>query len=80
MKQLIPSILFFFTSLCGQEFIVNTFTNGHQRDPNTAWNTSGEFAVVWKSDSPDSGRYSDIRIQFFQENLSSVDEEIIVNT
>ena len=80
MKQLIPSILFFFTSLCGQEFIVNTFTNGHQRDPNTAWNTSGEFAVVWKSDSPDSGRYSDIRIQFFQENLSSVGEEIIVNT
>ncbi|NJK60065.1 MAG: flagellar hook associated protein, partial [Oscillatoriales cyanobacterium SM2_1_8] len=42
-----------FGTAIGGEFRVNTFTNGDQRTPAIATDSSGNFVVVWSSSSQD---------------------------
>ena len=37
----------------GEEFLVNTYTNGDQRDPAVAIREDGNFVTVWQSDDQD---------------------------
>jgi hypothetical protein len=45
----------------GDEFLVNTYTNGDQRDPSVAMDAAGDFVVAWWSngqDGDDAGVYA----------------------
>ncbi|SVB00600.1 uncharacterized protein METZ01_LOCUS153454, partial [marine metagenome] len=58
--------------------MINSFTDGNQRDPNTAYNNEGYFVVTWKSDiQNDSG--SDIRARLFNNDINPETEDIIVS-
>lgn len=37
----------------GEDFLVNTYTNGDQRDPAVAMSENGNFVTVWQSDDQD---------------------------
>jgi hypothetical protein len=41
----------------GAEFLVNTYTTGHQRNPRVGVNAAGEFVVAWQSASQDGSGY-----------------------
>ena len=56
MKKCVTHFLFILTLSYGEDILINSFTDGNQRDPNTAYNNEGYFVVTWKSDiQNDSG-------------------------
>jgi hypothetical protein len=63
----------------GDELLVNSFTQGKQRYPKVAIDSSGAFAVVWESEKPDTD-ITVISCQLFDANGLVVGEEFDVNT
>jgi len=41
----------------GDEFQVNTYSAGDQRNPDVAIRETGEFVTVWQSDGQDGSRF-----------------------
>jgi len=78
MKKCVTHFLFILTLSYGEDILINSFTDGNQRDPNTAYNNEGYFVVTWKSDiQNDSG--SDIRARLFNNDINPETEDIIVS-
>ena len=44
-------------NLIGDEFQVNTYVTGDQRNPTVAMTETGQFVAVWQSDGQDGSRY-----------------------
>ena len=69
MKKCVTHFLFILTLSYGEDILINSFTDGNQRDPNTSYNNAGYFVVTWKSDiQNDSG--SDIRARLFNNDIN----------
>ncbi len=62
----------------GGEFRINTYTEGHQRSPDIAMDSQGNFVVVWESDGQD-GSGSSIFGQHYASDGSPVGGEFQVN-
>jgi hypothetical protein len=60
----------------GDEFRVNTTTQGNQTEPVVAMDGQGRFAVVWQGPGPDK---EDIFLRLFKPNGSAVTDELLVN-
>lgn len=83
MKSFITFLFFFFTVLTfGQnEFLINTFLDSTQRDPQIAKDANGNYCVVWNSDYQVSlTSQGDIYLQFFSSNDIKIGTEQLVNT
>jgi hypothetical protein len=63
----------------GDEFLVNTYTQGQQLCPKVVMNSDGAFAVVWEGDKPES-KITIISCQLFDANGLAFSEEFNVNT
>jgi hypothetical protein len=63
------------------EYTVNTTLASVQRDPQIARDSSGNYAVVWRSERQvDSASAGDIYLQFFSSNGQPIGNELLVNT
>jgi len=58
----------------GTEFPVNTFTTGHQRNPDVIAAADGRFTVVWASDQQDGSDYGLVGRLFDSGGLPASDE------
>jgi Ca2+-binding RTX toxin-like protein len=63
----------------GNDFIVNTLSEGHQRTPDIIALNDGRFVVVWDSEHA-SGTGGDIRARLFNADGSPASDEFIVNS
>jgi hypothetical protein len=63
----------------GPEFRVNTYTTDSQDDPVVASDSSGNFVVVWQSDSPD-GSHEGVFGQRYDSSGAPLGPEFRVNT
>jgi hypothetical protein len=63
----------------GEEFRVNTYTQGQQILPNVAGTADGKFVVTWTSYGVD-GSLGGVVAQRFDENGSKVGPEFLINT
>ncbi|HET6896990.1 MAG TPA: hypothetical protein VFK70_01535, partial [Vicinamibacteria bacterium] len=63
----------------GPEFRVNTYTTGHQYNPDVAMDASGRFVVVWQSRAISNGR-DGIFARTFEANGVAIGAEFQVNT
>ena len=83
MKKLIKTImaLFLFGNIAAQnEFIVNTFQDSTQRDPQIARDAEGNYLIVWDSENQFSANSkSDIYFQRFNSNDEKLGNETLVN-
>ncbi len=83
MKSFITFLFFFFTIMTfGQnEFLINTFLDSTQRDPQIAKDANGNYCVVWNSDyQVASTSQGDIYLQLFSSNDIKIGTEQLVNT
>ncbi len=63
------------------EFFVNSTKASVQRDPQIARDSSGNYAVVWRSERQiDSASAGDIYLQFYTSSDQPIGSEILVNT
>ncbi len=75
-------ILFVFTSIVyGQaEFLVNTYTDTTQRDPQISRDSADNYIIVWDSENQVAANsQSDIYFQLFDANNNKVGDETLVN-
>ena len=76
-------ILFVFTSIvCGQtEFLVNTFIDTTQRDPQISRDSADNYIIVWDSENQVAANsQSDIYFQLFDVNNNKIGDETLVNS
>jgi hypothetical protein len=66
----------------GDDFRVNTYTTGSQRNPAVAMDGNGDFVVVWESKNQDNPGFQDYGVfgQRFDATPSTVGDEFLVNT
>ena len=60
----------------GDEFRVNTTTQGNQTEPAVAMDSQGRFAVVWQGPGLDE---EDIFLRLFQPDGNTITDELLVN-
>ncbi len=63
----------------GEEFRVNTYTNGFQSAPSVAMRDDGEFVVVWQDDRNGASGYFQVYGQIFNSDSTRIGEEFQVN-
>jgi len=63
----------------GDEFLINTYTNGDQKRPAVAMSSSGAFMVVWMSDGQSGGASWGVYAQRFDANGDPAGGEEQVN-
>ena len=63
----------------GSSFIINTTTTGHQKFPDVAMNSEGDFVVTWMSVAINGSTF-EINAQRFNASGSAQGNEIIVDT
>lgn len=81
IKIIITGLLTTSFILAQDEFVVNTYQDSTQRDPQIERNAEGNYAVVWNSDfqvSYEAG--GEIMLQLFNANDDKVEGEKFVNT
>jgi len=78
MKKLIQFICYFLCYSFSDEILINSYISGNQRDPNTAYNSLGDFVIVWKSELSNNGQ-SDIRARLFNNSIDPITDEIAVS-
>jgi hypothetical protein len=84
MKKLIICLAFFLTAVSlvfpQNGFMVNTYTDSTQRDPQIAEDSEGNFVVVWDSENQiSSTSQSDLYFQKFNSNNEKVGVETLIN-
>jgi len=81
MKKIIFFNLLFSLVVFGQnEFLVNTYLDSIQRDPQIQRDGNGNFVVVWTSTGQQgAGKGGDIYFQRFNANVTKAGSEILVN-
>ena len=67
------------TTPVGEDFQINTYTNGTESRTDVARNGDGRIAVVWQ-DGEESGENDEIRGRVFDENLVAQDSDFRINT
>lgn len=60
----------------GDEFRVNTTTQGNQTEPAVAMDGQGRFAIVWQGPGPDQ---EDVFLRLFEPNGNAITDELAVN-
>lgn len=63
----------------GSEFLVNTYTDNFQGNPDIAMNLAGDFVVVWESSSQDGSLYG-VYGQQFKSDGTKIGSEFPVNS
>ena len=84
MKKLIICLAFFLTAVSlvfpQNGFMVNTYNDSTQRDPQIAEDSEGNFVVVWDSENQiSSTSQSDLYFQKFNSNNEKVGVETLIN-
>ena len=59
-------------SALGQDFQVNSYTSGHQKRPDVAMDSDGDFVVVWVSNTPS------VQYRLFAQRFSSTGSRVAV--
>ena len=80
--KLLNIILYLFAPIIfGQtEFLVNTFTDTTQRDPQISRDTAGNYLIVWDSENQvDANSQSDIYFQLFDASNNKIGNETLAN-
>ena len=78
MKKLVQFICYFLCYSFSEEILINSNLTGNQRDPNIAYNSLGDFVIVWKSELSFNGQ-SEIRLRSYNNNINPITEEIAVS-
>lgn len=81
MKLLVLSLLIAPVILIAQgEYLVNTYQDTSQRDPQIIRNDGGDYSIFWCSvNQVDAGSLSDIYMQQFDNNDNKIGGEILIN-
>ena len=68
--------------MCGQtEFLVNTFIDTTQRDPQISRDSADNYIIVWDSENQVAANsQSDIYFQLFDVNNNKIGDETLVNS
>jgi hypothetical protein len=81
LASVIICLIYLYIPYAQNEFIVNTFMNFAQRDPQIAQDTNGNYVVVWNSESQVSSiSEGDIYLQLFDVTDQKIGSEIPVNS
>lgn len=79
-KILFISFLFSFLAFAQNEFLVNTYLDSVQRDPQIQRDANGNFVVVWNSiGQQGAGNGGDIFFQRFNADMTKAGSETLVN-
>ena len=78
MKKLVQFICYFLCYSFSEEILINSNLTGNQRDPNIAYNSLGDFVIVWKSELSFNGQ-SEISLRSYNNNINPITEEIAVS-
>ncbi|MFC1852363.1 hypothetical protein ACFL27_19370 [candidate division CSSED10-310 bacterium] len=69
-------------SFLGSQFQINTYTTGHQTDPETSCDNAGNFVVVWQTWGSNYGDVNGLAVQGqrFASNGDFLDSQFQINT